>query len=141
MLTLRLEKSMFFSWRSRNASIASPTLDPPTSTFVPPDLTPALPEIFMLLAVCAVLLVDVILPGRTRTLTFQLAQGTIVVAALLALAGYPETAEVTFAGSYVNDAMGTVLKVFVLLVGYFGVFYMRAYLVERDRLRGDAVCG
>ena len=32
-------------------------------SFVPPDIAPALPEVFMLGAVCVVLLVDVMLPG------------------------------------------------------------------------------
>ena len=31
-------------------------------SFVPPDLTPAMPELFMLVAVCVVLLVDVLAP-------------------------------------------------------------------------------
>ncbi len=106
-------------------------------SFLPPDLGPAIPELFMLVAVCVVLLVDVLLPARTRTLTFQLTQASIVAAALLCLAAYAPEPQVTFDGSYVNDPMGTVLKVFVLLVSYFALFYMRAYLVDRDKLRGE----
>ncbi len=106
-------------------------------SFVAPDLTPALPELFMLVAACVVLLVDVLVPARTRTLTFQLAQASVVIAALLAIVVYPSEAQVTFDGTYVNDEMGAVLKIFVLLVTYFALFYMRAYLVERNALKGE----
>jgi NADH-quinone oxidoreductase subunit N len=106
-------------------------------TFVAPDMAPASPEIFVLIATCVVLVVDVLLPTRTRTVTFHLAQGTVVVAAVLCLVVYPAVEVVTFDGTYVGDPMGSLLKVFILLVTYFALFYMRAYLSERGLLKGE----
>ena len=51
--------------------------------FPVPELAPALPEIFLLLAACVVLLIDLFWPGRQRSNTYVASQlsvlGTLVV--------------------------------------------------------------
>ena len=106
-------------------------------SFQIPNLAPAAPEIFLALAACAVLVVDVYLPDRHRRVTYQLAQGALVLTALLSLVMFSPEAVVTFNGHFVSDQMSTILKVFILLVSYFALFYMRSYFEDRGRLTGE----
>ena len=106
-------------------------------TFEIPDMLPAAPEIFLLAAACTVLVADVFLPERYRILTYHLSQISLVITAILCLALFPETPQVSFNGSFVSDAMGTVLKVFILLATYFVFFYSKVYLRARELFKGE----
>ena len=106
-------------------------------TFIVPDLSPAAPEILVMLLACVVLVVDVYLPEKVRSLTYQLSQITVVAAAVLCIAMAPSQALVTFSGTFVNDPMSAALKVAILLIGYYVFFYLRAYMEVRDQLRGE----
>ena len=105
--------------------------------FVIPDMAPAAPELFVLAAACAVLVADVYLPERHRFLTYNLAQISLVVAAVLCLALFPEGRQVSFNGSFVSDPMSAVLKVFILLATYFVFFYSKVYLRARELFKGE----
>ncbi|HSS66583.1 MAG TPA: NADH-quinone oxidoreductase subunit NuoN, partial [Gammaproteobacteria bacterium] len=105
--------------------------------FVAPEFMPAAPEIFVLGVSCLILALDVYLPERYRPFTYHLSQATLIGAAVLCIALYPSAPQVTFYGAFVSDAMSAVLKIFILLVTYFAFFYMRAYLLERNMLKGE----
>ncbi len=105
--------------------------------FETPNFVPAVPEIFVMTMACLVLVVDVYIPERYRLFTYQLAQFTLVAAALLAGFLYPNEAVTTFDGMFVSDGMSTVLKVFILLVSYFVFFYSKQYLKDRNLFRGE----
>lgn len=101
------------------------------------ELTPVLPEIFLLGAACVVLLVDIFMTQRTRLVTYALS-----VAALLAtwvVLHYTRVAEpqVVLGGAYIRDAMGDVLKTGVLLVSVLAFVYAKDYLRERSLFRGE----
>ena len=105
--------------------------------FVLPDMLPAAAEIFLLGMACIVLVVDVYLPERFRRFTYQLSQASLAGAALLVLATFPETRATTFEGAFVADPMAAVLKVFILVVSGFGLFYSRVHLEARRLMRGE----
>ena len=105
--------------------------------FVLPDMLPAAAEIFLLGMACIVLVVDVYLPERFRRFTYQLSQASLAGAALLVLATFPETRATTFEGAFVADPMAGVLKVFILVVSGFGLFYSRVHLEARRLMRGE----
>jgi NADH-quinone oxidoreductase subunit N len=73
------------------------------------NLSLAAPEIFLTLAICVVLLVDVFLRDEQRQITYVLAMlaliGTAVVTALYAVTD----PAITFSGRYVADPAGGVL--------------------------------
>ena len=102
-----------------------------------PDMLPAAAEIFLLGMACIVLVVDVYLPERFRRFTYQLSQASLAGAALLVLATFPETRAATFEGAFVADPMAAVLKVFILVVSGFGLFYSRVHLEARRLMRGE----
>ena len=105
--------------------------------FVLPDMLPAAAEIFLLGMACIVLVVDVYLPERFRRFTYQLSQASLAGAALLVLATFPDARATTFEGAFVADPMAAVLKVFILVVSGFGLFYSRVHLEARRLMRGE----
>ncbi len=105
--------------------------------FLTPDFSPAIPEIFMLAATCAILIIDLFLKDSQRDLTYWLAQFTLSGALLLTLAGYEPDGRLTFAGSFINDAMSAVLKSFVYVVTGAIFIYSRPYLKARDLFKGE----
>jgi NADH-quinone oxidoreductase subunit N len=102
-----------------------------------PEIMPVVPELILMLAACAVLVVDVYLPDRSKHITYQLGQVSLVLTAVACLALFPDTANVYFNGHFVLDTMSTVLKVFILLVSYFALFYCRSYFQSRGYLTGE----
>ena len=105
--------------------------------FVLPDMLPAAAEIFLLGMACIVLVVDVYLPERFRRFTYQLSQASLAGAALLVLATFPDTRATTFEDAFVADPMAAVLKVFILVVSGFGLFYSRVHLEAHRLMRGE----
>ena len=105
--------------------------------FVPPELTPASPELLLLVLACTVLVVDVYLGDRMRHLTYQLTQAAVVATAVLCIATTPSESVVGFSGSFVSDPMSGALKVAMLLIGYYAFFYARTYLGQRGELKGE----
>lgn len=105
--------------------------------FVTPDMTAATPELFLLAATCAVLVADVYLPERYRMLTYHLAQASLVITAVLCLALFPDSPQITFSGHFVSDSMSALLKAFILLSTYFVFFYSKIYLRTRDLFKGE----
>ncbi len=105
--------------------------------FIAPDFQPAVAEIFLLAMVCVVLLVDVYLPASKRGITYLLTQLSLLVGAYLTLSLPMTETVVTFNGSYINDPMALVLKLFIYLVSFLAFLYARQYLVDRGIYRGE----
>ena len=101
-------------------------------------MQPAIAEIYLVAAICVVLLVDVFAgekrPGLTSTVTlFALAVG----AALTVAYGHVTHHAILFDGMYVADELAYVLKLFGFLFVAFGLLYSRDYLEDRGILRGE----
>ena len=105
--------------------------------FTTPDFLPAAPEIVLALMACVVLLADLYLGRRHQASVFLLAQASLVICALLCIALFPPEPVTTFNGSFKSDAMSAVLKVFMILVTYFVLFYSKVYLDVRDLFKGE----
>ena len=102
------------------------------------SVAPALPEMYLVAAICLILLVDVF-AGQTRrgltpTLTLLVLAGG---AALTLLYGYVPQRTVLFDGMYIADPLGFVLKLAGFLFVAIGLLYSRDYLQERGILRGE----
>jgi NADH-quinone oxidoreductase subunit N len=97
----------------------------------------AAPEIFLGLAICVVLLVDVFLRTERRETTYVLAMlaliGTAAVTAYFAVGEQV----VTFSGSFVTDPASTVLKTFAYVVLGITFLYSREYLANNGLLQGE----
>jgi len=102
-----------------------------------PNFTPALPEIFVLTMICIVLVVDLFLTDKNRSVTYLLSHATLLGAAILTVVVQSAVPEFTFSGMFVNDSMGTVLKLFIYLSTAVVFIYSRDYLIERDLFKGE----
>jgi NADH-quinone oxidoreductase subunit N len=102
-----------------------------------PNFTPALPEIFVLTMICIVLVVDLFLTDKNRSITYLLSQATLLGAAILTVVVQSAVPEFTFSGMFVNDSMGAVLKLFIYLSTAVVLIYSRDYLIERDLFKGE----
>ena len=105
--------------------------------FVAPDLTPALPELFVAAMICLVLVVDVFLRQEQREITYWLAQATLAGAALLTFLTYAAEPTLTFDGHYIKDALGDLLKLGIYLASAAVFLYSRDYLLARDLFKGE----
>ncbi|TPW13408.1 MAG: NADH-quinone oxidoreductase subunit N [Halothiobacillaceae bacterium] len=84
-----------------------------------------------------VLLVEAYRGSRSPWLTYLLTQATLVGALLITLSIHTTTAETTFGGTYIKDAMGDILKAFIYLVAFVVFLYSRRYLNLRGLDKGE----
>ena len=96
------------------------------------------PEMWLLLAACVVLLVDVFNDHPERSPTFWLTQAGVAVFALLHLQGYSAgTTAYGMQGMVVIDPMGHLLAFFAALTVMATLAYARPTLAARDMLKGE----
>ena len=102
--------------------------------FVVPDLLPAAPELFLAFMALVILLVDLTVKDRRRTLTFALAQLTLLGAAAIQLFTSSGDVVYTFSNMFVDDLMADLLKLFLYMTVIVVLFYSRAYVLDRDAM-------
>src|SRR5512145_534414 len=101
------------------------------------NLLPALPEIFLLCAVSAILLIDLFLEEEQRQWTYGLTLFTLAGCAIVQVAtAGPQTAY-AFNGLFVDDRMSDVLKVCVYIAVAGVLVYSRLYARSRQLMRGE----
>jgi NADH-quinone oxidoreductase subunit N len=103
-------------------------------------LLPAYPEIFLLAAASALLLVDLFLRDDQRHVTYVLAQLTLIgcaLATLLVAAVAGGQSAYTFNDMFVADSMALVLKLLCYLAVCACFVYSRQYLEDRGLARGE----
>lgn len=98
---------------------------------------PALPEMFMLGMICLVLVIDLFLSDRSRVVTYLLAQASLLGAFVLTLSLYGIQPVQTFNGMFINDVMGTLLKLVVYAATFIVFLYSRSYLRARQMFSGE----
>jgi len=104
--------------------------------FIQP-LWPAYPEIFLLGAVCVILVADLFVTDENRVVTYALTQaalaGTIVITWITAA----REPVYTFSNMFVDDLMADVLKLLVLVSTMVVLVYSRPYIAARGMFRGE----
>jgi NADH-quinone oxidoreductase subunit N len=75
------------------------------------DLWLALPEIWLMSAACVILLVDLVIDDRRRWVTFLLSLVALAGTAWIAADHSVGERTVAWAGTYVADPVGTLLKI------------------------------
>jgi NADH-quinone oxidoreductase subunit N len=94
-------------------------------------------EIFLVAAICVVLLVDVFVSDRTRWLTYALSLATLVGCAWMTLEYGVDGRVSAFDGMYVADPMGDLLKLFSYATVAVAFLYSRDYLQRRGLFKGE----
>jgi len=102
------------------------------------NYTPAIPEIFLLLATCAILLIDMFVSDAKRVLTHYLSLLTIVICGALTLGDFHTGQTVyTFNNMFLSDPMSNLLKLFCYLAVGLTLIYSRKYSADRGMLGGE----
>jgi NADH-quinone oxidoreductase subunit N len=94
-------------------------------------------EIFLLTAVCVILLVDVFLSDRSRWITYALSLLTLAGAAFVTVEFAVDSRVMAFDGMFVADPMGDVLKLFSYGTVAVSLLYSREYLQRKGLFRGE----
>ncbi len=95
------------------------------------------PEIFLTLAACAILLVDLLLGQASRRVSGLLSVLALLATAALVAAHPVEGRVVALGGLFELDRMAQVLKVATLLIVAASYVYSTDYLARRDILKGE----
>ncbi len=100
-------------------------------------LMPAYPELFLLVMVCVILVVDLFVSDDNRIVTYALTQ--FALAGCLAITFLTSSAQpaYTFSGMFVDDLMSDVLKLLVYAGVMMMLVYSRAYVAARGLFRGE----
>ena len=94
-------------------------------------------EIFLVIMICAVLIVDLFVEGEERKVTFWLSLASLFGTAILVFNNTPESREFIFDGSYVNDPLAGVLKIASIIMVGVGFIYSRNYLIKSNLMKGE----
>ncbi|MDO9188861.1 MAG: NADH-quinone oxidoreductase subunit NuoN [Sulfurimicrobium sp.] len=106
-------------------------------TFPMPNLTLALPEIFVLVMVSLILIVDLFLSAKNRFVTYALTQITLLGAAWITVSTHSAVPQYTFSNMFVDDAMSDVLKLMSYVAVSVVLVYSRTYISLRGMFRGE----
>ena len=101
------------------------------------NLLPVLPEIVMLAAACAILLIDAFLSDVRRHVSFWLTQATLLVSAWLTLTTAQLEPVRILNALVVDDMLSDLLKFFSYVSVSLMLFYSRGYLAARGLFRGE----
>ena len=102
----------------------------------------ALPEMWLLVATCVVMVIDVYSKDEQRRLTLYAAQFTLLVCFLLTayvLFESEGTRQLIFSGMFVSDVLGHLLKLVSYVAVSAALLYSRQYMLDRSLLRGEFV--
>jgi NADH-quinone oxidoreductase subunit N len=105
--------------------------------FITPDLYPAMPEIFLLVMACVILLVDAFLGRAQRWITAALTLITLAGCALITYQTMDGQVVLTFSNMFVDDLLADFLKLLVYLAVIVVVIYSRDYLAARQLDKGE----
>jgi NADH-quinone oxidoreductase subunit N len=94
-------------------------------------------EVFVIAALCVVLVIDVFLTERSRWLTYVLSLLTLVGAAYMTVRYGVQSRTTAFDGMYIADPMGDVLKLFSYGTVAVTFLYSREYLQRRGLFKGE----
>jgi len=105
--------------------------------FLPPDFSPAYPEIFLLVMVCVVMLADLVAGENRRYIAYLLSQMALFGCALLTFITFSAETTYTFSGMFVDDAMADILKLMVYITVAAVLVYSRSYISVRGMFTGE----
>ncbi len=95
------------------------------------NLVPALPEVFLVLAALALLVVGALREHEPARLVTPLAALALLIAALFVI-GADKTPEPIFAGHFVFDSFAAFLKVIILVGSAVSILLAQGYLQDQD---------
>jgi len=106
-------------------------------SFEIPNMTPAIPEVFLLGMACTILIVDLFLTDRSRIVTYLLSQLALLGTMFLTLNSMSTETVLTFSNTFIRDPMSDVLKVAIYIATFITFMYAKDYLRDRGIFKGE----
>jgi len=106
-------------------------------SFEMPNIMPALPEVFVLTMACVILVVDLFLSKASRGATYMLSQATLILAVLITVATFTNTAVLSFSDTFIRDGIADVLKIAIYIATFMVFLYAKDYLKDRGLFKGE----
>ncbi|TQV87960.1 NADH-quinone oxidoreductase subunit NuoN [Aliikangiella coralliicola] len=94
-------------------------------------------EIFLLIALCVIMIVDLFQRDKERKLTFTLTQLSLFVLFVLGFNDLNAPKEIAFNGHWIADQLAVVLKLAIYTITFIALFYARAFINHRSLMRGE----
>lgn len=94
-------------------------------------------EIFLLVAICVIMIVDLFQRDRERKLTFVLTQLTLVTLFVLGYNEIDSARIIAFDSHWVSDTMSVILKMAIYVTSSISLLYARPYINHRNLMRGE----
>jgi len=101
------------------------------------DVMPMLPEIFLLAATCAILIMDLFIADERRFLTYLFSLAVLGVAGAITWSTATGVTAYTMHGMFVDDLLSDTLKLVLYVTVGMVLVYSRHYLHQRDMFRGE----
>ncbi|MGN6706609.1 MAG: NADH-quinone oxidoreductase subunit NuoN [Rhodanobacter sp.] len=101
------------------------------------DILTLLPELYLVAAVCLILLLDAFMKPAQRPQLHWISIAVLLVAIYLVVAGQPEQTATAFNGMFVRDHVAEILKVFALGITAVVFVYARPYMIDRKLFGGE----
>ncbi len=102
------------------------------------DILILLPELYLVAAVCVLLLMDAFIRPEQRNATHWLAIAITVITAFLVVMGQPAgSGAVAFGGMFIRDTVSEILNLFTLITVILVFVYARPYLRDRKIWFGE----
>jgi len=97
----------------------------------------ALPEIFMLVMGCVILLVLALRGEQGVNTVYILSQLSLITTAYIVYQGFSSEGGLTFDGTYIKDGLSNVLKLAICGINVFVLLYATSYLRARSLFKGE----
>lgn len=97
----------------------------------------AAPEIFLLCATCAILLLDLFISDAKRTITYVLTLLTLAATAVLVVSGHQPHPQLAFSGLFLADPVASYAKIAMIVGVALVLIYGRTYAMDRGLYCGE----
>ncbi|MGX5174996.1 NADH-quinone oxidoreductase subunit NuoN [Aliikangiella sp. IMCC44653] len=94
-------------------------------------------EIFLLTAICCIMLVDLFQRDKERKLTFTLTQSSLVVLVIIGFNQIGQAAQTGFYDHWISDGLSHVLKIAIYIISFIALLYARPFISHRNLMRGE----
>ncbi|MGB0495855.1 MAG: NADH-quinone oxidoreductase subunit NuoN [Kangiellaceae bacterium] len=94
-------------------------------------------EIFLIIAICSIMIVDLFQRDKERKLTFFLTQATLIVLFTISAQNLDVVSQITFSKHWVYDLLAVVLKLGIYVTAFIALLYARPFIRERNLMRGE----
>lgn len=102
-----------------------------------PIFQAATPEIFVLVMVCVIMLVELYLSRAIKGITYVFTQVTLIISMVLIGLQFNHPTVVTFHGQFIQDHLANVLKFAILASGFLVFWYGKSYNEQHKVPQGE----